>query len=944
MYRIFFLLFCFSNTVSAQFQENWLDDEFSTAPVWQGDLQKYVVNTTEHKLKLNAEAVAGEAYIATSSSAINNANWEFSVEMDFNPSGSNYAKIYLVANQATMDDNIEGYYVMVGNTEDEVSLWKRVGGKNSKIIDGVDKILDLSSVSVSVRVTRDDAGNWQLFSKVGSSVYASEGEVFDDEIIESHFFGICCKYTSTRSTKFGFGPITVSGLGYVDKDKPRVVYHELIAGNQFKIRFNESMNAKKLSVDNFSADGISPDRLEVDNPEINIYFDDYLSDTGSGYLDVINVEDEAGNAISDTALVYSFERVKLIATKVISDREVQFSFNKNLDESAINSFVIEGDLPLSNPSLINESALLYASETAMEPDKEYFVELKNVKAAFGDVIKETQVTIVYRKPERFDIVFTELMPDPTPNVGLFETEYIELCNRRDYPINLEGFKIIINDKESVLPFCQLQPNDYVVIVNEIELENWPSQEKLLGVKGLPALTNSSGTLVFCYPDDVVSDVVQYPFNLENSFKNDGGWSYERIDLNNQQPDYNWTFSDHLDGGTPGFENTVVRDNPDVTKPCVRYISYVSPCEYEVIFSESMNITEGELSKLKIDGASISSVNIEPIFLNRINLSLAENLEEKKVYQIKIQEPLKDFAHNELLQNHTVRIGLPEELDSFDICVNEVLFNPASGGVDFVELYNRSDKIINQGDMYLSSMTGGVPDKLMAVCENNQLVFPEDYLVITEDSGILASIYHEINSELVVETDVPSLNDDEGNIAVVKNNGELIDYLGYTDDMHYELLRDKEGVSLERINPDATTNNRHNWHSASKQIGYASPTKQNSQYSNVAIVERDKWLTTNTEEFSPNEDGTDDFVQINYRLNEPGWTGTVSVYNRYGQRIRVVANNELLGTNGFFVWDGTTSNNEKAAMGIYIVYADIFSSEGKTKQEKLTVVLTAGGKK
>ncbi|WP_430934923.1 gliding motility-associated C-terminal domain-containing protein [Saccharicrinis sp. 156] len=948
MKHIFFLFFLISSAVSAQLLETWSDSDFTTPPTWQGDMPKFTINTTEQKLKLSAEAVSSQAYLSTPCTAINNATWEFSVQMDFNPSSSNYAIIYLTSNQAGFSNNMEGYYVMVGNTQDEVSLYKQSSERITKIIDGTDKILDSSPSSVSVRVLRDDLGNWQLYTKQGSANYILEGEVFDNDLVSSSYFGIYCKYTSTRSDKFSFGPITVSGTGFIDTEKPRVISHQLIAGKQFVIQLNKNPNPASVSENDFEIvpNSLQPKSISVDNSMITLNFNDYLVDTDAGQLIVKDIEDESGNLMNDTALNYSFERIKVLTSKVTDEFQLQLAYNKTVDATVIDTNPISSALNFGNPTLVNDSALLFKSDNPMAVDQTYRISVSGILAESGDIMKDTIIDITYRKPGRYDIIFTEIMPDPTPNIGLYDSEYIEIHNRRDYPINLEGMWLTINGKKSVLPNHELPPDSYALIINQNELENWPNDLPLIGIKSLPALNNNSGTLVLYYANNLVSDVLQYPLMMEEGgFKTEGGWPLERIDNENQQPEFNWSYSTHLDGGTPGLDNSVINFNPDITAPYLKYISYINPSTFAFVFSETLKgLDNFTPSGIQIEGAAISDIAYDSIFLKSFQIYFSNELQLQQTFTVNFVSSLSDFADNNLSSNHSLRIGIPEALDSFDIVINEVLFDPAPDGIDFVELYNRSDKILNRSDIYLSSLTDLVADELEQVDDKNQLLFPSDYLVVTEDSFVLSQFHPSAISEFINQSHLPSLNDDEGNIAITKNTGEIFDYFEYTDDMHFALLRDKEGVSLERINPHATTNSPHNWHSASEQSGYSTPTLQNSQYAENPLRSNTKWLSIDKEEFSPNADGTSDNLHINYSLDKAGWTGTVAVYNRYGHVIKTIAHNELLGLKGFFTWDGTTDNLEKAPIGIYIVYGDIFSSTGKTKKEKITVVLTAGAKR
>ncbi len=958
MYRIILLFVLISPSISAQFTENWDDNNFTTPPIWQGNLNKYNINASQQKLLLNAPAETSEAYISTPSEAIGDATWEFTVSMEFNPSSTNYAHIFLTSNQATYNDNLEGYYVMIGNTDDEVSLWKKEAGSNVKIIDGADKILDSPSVAISVKVQRDISGNWLLQTKLPGQSYVTEGNVQDNSMESSKYFGVYCRYTSTRSDKFSFGPIYVSGSAFVDTDKPRIREHQLISGKQFNIVFSENPAPSTVSTANFILEpaAIYPDRFTLTNNTVNIYFEDYLADTNSGNLSIKGVEDESGNVINDTTLSYSFKRIKLCRHKLVDSNSLQLSFNKPLDVSVINMDVTESELNFNFPSIVNDTTLLFTSAKPLIPNQVYALTLSGIPADFGDIIKDTTIQITYHPAERFDIVFSELMPDETPNVGLFNSEFIEIYNRRDYAINLDGMKLVINDKETLLPNYELAPNGFVFLINQSYLADLPKNLPVLGIKSLPALTNSSGTLVLYHANNTVSDVIIYPLGIENgSFKTEGGWSFERIDLNNHQADNNWAYSINLDGGTPGAENSVSASNPDTTAPYVRYLSFIDSQTFQLVFSEALKDTENmEPSSLQVDGAMVSSIVVEPIFLNSFRVSFAEELTVGNIFKANFTGPLTDFADNVLNNNesdrkHSLRLGVPEVLDSFDVCVNEVLFNPKPEDVDFVEIYNRSNKILNRSDIYLSSLLNPsagvfVPDALKQIDDKNRLFFPNDYLVLTSDVKITSSIHPNVYEELLSQSSLPSMSDDSGSIAIAKNTGEIIDFFIYNSNMHIDLLRNKEGVSLERISTHAVTNTPHNWYSASKQSNYATPTRQNSQYSTSTPLKNTGWLTLEKEQFSPNADGIDDFLQINYMLDEPGWTGTVTIFSRYGYPVKTIANNELLGAQGFFTWDGTTDNHQKATMGIYLVYADFFSTSGKRKQQKITAVLTAGGKR
>ena len=87
------------------------------------------------------------------------------------------------------------------------------------------------------------------------------------------------------------------------------------------------------------------------------------------------------------------------------------------------------------------------------------------------------------------------------------------------------------------------------------------------------------------------------------------------------------------------------------------------------------------------------------------------------------------------------------------------------------------------------------------------------------------------------------------------------------------------------------------------------------------------------------DGYQDVLNISYSLDAPGKVANVFIYDSKGRQIKHLIKNEHLSQEGVFCWNGINDENEKAAIGIYIVYAEIFSlSNGKINKYKMTCTL------
>nr|MBP9689839.1 gliding motility-associated C-terminal domain-containing protein [Bacteroidia bacterium] len=216
--------------------------------------------------------------------------------------------------------------------------------------------------------------------------------------------------------------------------------------------------------------------------------------------------------------------------------------------------------------------------------------------------------------------------------------------------------------------------------------------------------------------------------------------------------------------------------------------------------------------------------------------------------------------------------------------------------------------------------------------------PNGYLVITPDPTVEQQHYYCKYPENMIKANVPSMNDDAGNVLLLNTQGVVFDEFVYSDKMHVPLLDDKDGVSLERIDFNRATNDQTNWTSAAAAVNYATPTYRNSQYLNTERSENVFELQPKT--ISPDGDGYEDVMNINYLINDNGYTGTLTIYNAAGQEVKQLFKNSLLAPNGTYTWDGTTNSGQKAPVGLYVFYFEIFNLNGDVKSYKTVGVVAA----
>ena len=150
-----------------------------------------------------------------------------------------------------------------------------------------------------------------------------------------------------------------------------------------------------------------------------------------------------------------------------------------------------------------------------------------------------------------------------------------------------------------------------------------------------------------------------------------------------------------------------------------------------------------------------------------------------------------------------------------------------------------------------------------------------------------------------------------------------------------MLNDLDGVALERLDPFRNSNDKSNWHSASKEVEYGTPGLPNSQF---FVSEAAGELSLSPDVFSPDNDGFEDVLNIDFVLPEPGYTYNISIYTDRGILVRRLVLNQLAGAENTVSWDGFTDDRSKAGIGMYIVFLEAFSPEGNVIQHKAVAVL------
>ncbi len=634
--------------------------------------------------------------------------------------------------------------------------------------------------------------------------------------------------------------------------------------------------------------------------------------------------------------------------EVVSQFQLNITFSEKVDSADVfnpNNYSVDNSV--GNPYEVMQDALnplIYYLSFFPNPFPDNTLctlTVFNISDMADNMMDTSYFPFAYYVLKPYDIVINEIMADPTPVVGLPEYEYVELYNRTNYPINLNGWKMIFGSTVKTFSNIAIPGNSYLIVCG--------AGAQALSVYGQVhsfgsiSVTNDGQTITLLDKfGRLMHSVTFTTAHYNDNNKNDGGWSLEMIDANNPCGELaNWRASVNPFGGTPGTVNSVKANNFDLLAPNLKRISVVDNKTIRVWFSESMD----SLKLLDSSAYSFShglslDGNPQPVFprYNSVILNLSQQMQQTVIYILTIKDTLTDCVGNIIpLQSHA-RFAISEPMEAGDVIINEVLSNPPVGLNEFVEIYNVSHKILDLKELNLANIdknTGNV-SSVKQTAPEGFIFFPGDHIVLTRNvQGILDYYYCPYPNNFIEMTSFPSYPNDNGNVVLIHNNNTVIDRLDYDVSMHFPLLQSTKGVSLERINYYRPTSDITNWHSASETAGFATPGYKNSQYSDI-IFEGE--LDVYPEIFSPDNDGYNDILNISYSFSEPGNVASISIFDCRGRLVKNILTSELLGTSGVYSWDGRTNSNQKAGIGIYVILFEMFDINGNKKVYKKTAVL------
>jgi len=586
-------------------------------------------------------------------------------------------------------------------------------------------------------------------------------------------------------------------------------------------------------------------------------------------------------------------------------------------EMAADSFSMEG-----------ENLFLYFPDQL--PNREVMdLQLGGICDRDGNLMRDTVLCVMRNEALWGDMVINELMADPNPVVGVSLGEYVELFNRSEYMLNMDGWILVVGKRKYELgelgeegQETRIAPGNYLLLTGL----SLPNQGSLL------ALYDGADKLVHAAAYKIPYDAPQW--------KREGGWSLESPD-----PDRLcnisglWEYSEDHSGGTPGALNSVDGVRPDYQLPVLLYFGYGEAGELWLYFSEQVNldaVREGEVilspgsfSALEVNGAGplletlICRFSVDPSLFSRFTLNM----------------PAVPDCLGNLSRELSFNGGPALAPGPGSVHINEIMYDPAEGAVEYIELYNPGQSFVDLRDLALGLSTGGEnPEKMLPFSQWSRIMGPGEYVVLSASVDKLRDAYGlEVSGCWVELEDFMALPDGGGQIWVTDRAGNGVDVVSYDDNMHMELISDTRGISLERIDQERAGSDPHNWHSAASAEAYATPGRLNSQA--VRRMGQESGLVVEPGVFSPDNDGYRDLLEINPGVEEAGSVIRLWITTVEGRAVRSLANNHVAGVSSQYTWDGRDDSGGMAPGGFYVVHLRVYNpSTGSNRNRKAAIGL------
>ncbi len=839
----------FPLSLQAQWTDSFADGDYSRSPVWFGDdsLWTIVPFGTDFALASNGPPRSDTLRISTLS-AVSYGSWSFTFRYEQGRlSNFNLARVYLISDEPSPGSNTSGYFVQFGTNSHDIRLYRSdPNASDGRVLLAATapEFLSEEDRTLSVEIVRDAFNQWTVV--VDGLTALSVVEV-DPPVETSLFFGLWVKHTTSRSQSYLFDDFDVSGSRtHPDVVPPEVVsfeYQPALPG--LTVVFSETLDQNTIDPGAFEfSGGIGNPTAVVSNTSsasldgYDLIIDAPLPD-GSYELSISGVADLSGNVVSDTTLTFTVisdsDPPALLSAVAVDSIHIALSFDEPVH--GCDPFSYEISDGVGSPAAVIDcpeagaDSLLLELMIPLESGRTYDLTVRNISDLEGNVLSFTTATFIYlgpdARPMRGDIAINEIFYAPPQS----ELEFVELFNLSDETFDLSLLSISDNRflQVAISPDTRaFPPLSYVVLARDsLSFAAHFPGIPFTPVSGWPTLNNDGDTFAL-FSADVVIDSVAYEPSWGGS-----GVSLERRDPSGpSNARTNWGSSVAPEGASPNEENSLF--SPDRTPPTVEFADLVDPETIEVRFDEPVDVASLNPTHFNASGRSPLTIDYDPDQI-RLRLNFGNPITPKELRV----ERILDLTGNRL-ELQTIPVArLP---DSGEIVINEIMFDPLAdpfdGRVDqpeYLELFNPTDDFLSLRDFawtnrpdetgvadtthFVTVPSGIAPQNFIVVFSQPDDIAGDSLATASRLAAAFPSDYDARGVTLIAVRGASlGFRDDGALIRLHRTDGIVVDEVDYRPAWHNQGLASFRGISLERIDPLAASNQATNWASSVSILG------------------------------------------------------------------------------------------------------------------------------
>lgn len=514
------------------------------------------------------------------------------------------------------------------------------------------------------------------------------------------------------------------------------------------------------------------------------------------------------------------------------------------------------------------------------------------------------------------VLLNEFMAQPNND----QSEFIEWV--ANDTVNL--FRWRIADSRSTsrpFPENELYPGNYgIVAADTLILSYMTDPSRALIDPSLPTLNNGGDWIRLLDHTGLSIDSLHY----DDSWPVISEYSCEKVYPTYPSPESKHWRSSQAIHGTPGTPNsvTLLDENGRLLGPTYHNPEYPLPGD-----SLQLTVLATNVGRLPFSGVISVEHKDEEIAVGAVPL-----LEPRDTCVTIISLPPlpsglnpivcylfvegEDYPGDNILFD-TVMVSQPFGT----IRCNEFLPAPREKQVEFLEWYNPD---------HLDLTNWAISKDRISLHNITDVGFSDmNYPVLTGDSAF-SDIFPGIPF-IVPDDGWPALNNAVGALYIHDPTGFIVDSLVYGE--HWPL---QVGRSTEKFRPDYPSDDSSRWAVCVTADG-ATPGEQNSVYFDT--IPQSGRIILSPNPFSPDGDGHDDQLTIQYKSPFASPLVNVQCYDILGRRIRTLAWRRAMPQESIITWDGRDDRNHLCRMAIYIIKVELIDSvTGKTWEDMKTVVL------